>query len=429
MSKKPRKTRTNATKVIAEKVIVTDSFHVHRDMIIGHEVASAQAKDSAKSEYLSLLPEYDTIPLKPTSIAVSLQDNLVEYLNTLKFHLLFFYKPLALLSTSTFDYISEEACELVRRGKPAPTNVFGDDNLKGVNLIATDEWAETLAQCEPWHYDFELNTKQPTERDSRLHGHADEVMTKLGMAPPKSRSSKRRSKSTENKQFMLELGYTVFKNNLVRLCEVLQRCRTDKIPVTWGNDQDVYIGRKYISYLLGQYDPYGAETLLADIRRIYGSQLLRRVADWSILNLSTVPVYKILEFRKKNEDYLLQFWSLYREFLVAIELEPSELIRVVRKFENQIATQLSSLNSELALLRKNSEMSWIANISDKSFAHAVDGHQSSAWTFFGSPGLVAAITASHSNQPSSEAQGRRLQDELLARSSVAYLWKAKEEFG
>lgn len=59
----------------------------------------------------------NTIPFLPKSIAVGLQDNLVQYINELKFLLLFFDKPLAIFSNDALCFIDNELSLLKQKNK------------------------------------------------------------------------------------------------------------------------------------------------------------------------------------------------------------------------------------------------------------------------------------------------------------------------
>lgn len=98
----------------------------------------------------SIFDANNSVPILPNKIVVGLQDDLIQYNNELKYLLLFFERPVAYLS-STSNYIDEEAMDAARRGAKVVTNIWGDDDIKNIAVLETDDWMSTLNYCDVKH--------------------------------------------------------------------------------------------------------------------------------------------------------------------------------------------------------------------------------------------------------------------------------------
>lgn len=64
--------------------------------------------------------------LKPDfGVLATLQDDLLHFLNEMKFLMLFYDKPVAILTNVGFNCIPEDAIDIVRKGKTPRLNAFG----------------------------------------------------------------------------------------------------------------------------------------------------------------------------------------------------------------------------------------------------------------------------------------------------------------
>lgn len=396
-------------------------------------VADANPGKAGRS-YRPLQKEYDVIPSRPDSIAIGLQTNLIEFANSLKFQLLFFDKPHAILSTTGMDYIDEEAVHAARTGKPYRTSIWEDEeNLVGKEILATDEWLELMSHCEQWGGTINLVTDNSAEetRDSDIDAFLEFLNIK---EPPRYEGGVDEGKNgdditpEEADEIKRQLGYAAMRWQVIRLTHVLKHCYEKRISMVWGDEIDVSISRMYVDSLLQQYESSEDERLLADIRRLHGSRLLKRIRGWNILNLASVPVEQVVNFRKANHDLLDNFLSLYREFLLEIEDNPNRkrLNLAVNHWDGRLHEQLKNLNQELLNLRRPEKFQWLKKALEGQYESSKKGRLSSIWSFFGTPGLISALLAGYDNLTGS-TQSIQQRNKLIRQSSMGYLWKAKKE--
>jgi hypothetical protein len=386
------------------------------------------------SSYEPLAKEYDVIPSRPDSIAIGLQTNLIEFANALKFQLLFFDKPHAILSTPGMDYIDEEAVHAARTGKPYRTSVWEDEeNLVGKEILATDEWLELMSHCEQWGGGFNLVTDDSEEetRDSDIDAFLEHLNIKDPLGYKRGADEGKDEDDItpeEEDEIKMQIGYAALRWQVIRLTRVLKHCYEKRISMMWGDEIDVRVSRMYVSSLLQQYDSSEDECLLADIRRLHGSRLLKRIRGWNILNLASVPVVQIVKFRKANHDLLDNFLSLYRGFLLEIEENPNQkrLNLVANQWDRRLHEELKNLNHELLSLRRPEKFEWLKKAQEGQYESSKRGRLSSIWSFFGTPGLISALSAGYSNLTGS-TRSIQQRNKLIRQSSMGYLWKAKEE--
>jgi hypothetical protein len=384
--------------------------------------------------YEPLAKEYDVIPSRPDSIAIGLQTNLIEFANSLKFQLLFFGKPHAILSTPGMDYIDEEAVHAARTGTPYRTSIWeGEENLVGKEILATDEWLELMSHCEQWGGTINLVTDDSEEetRDSDIDTFLEFLNIK---EPPHYEEGVDEGKNVdditpeEEEEIKRQIGYAAMRWQVIRLTRVLKHCYENRISMVWGDEIDVKVSRMYVSSLLQQYESSEDERILADIRRLHGSKLLRRIRGWDILNLASVPVDQIVNFRTANHDLLDNFLTLYRGFLLEIEENPNQkrLNLMVNQWDRRLHEELSNLNKELLGLRRPEKFDWLKKAQEEQYESSKKGLLTSNYEFFGTPGLVSATLADYGNLAEA-TQPTQQRNKLIRQSSMGYLWKAKEE--
>jgi len=83
------------------------------------------------------------------------------------------------------------------------------------------------------------------------------------------------------------------------------------------------------------------EKIRAKIRMLKGADLLQEILSLEVFSVATVPVSRIVEFRKKNGDLLESFLTRYRGFRMEVqnELGKVDQVRAARADDRQGAGQ------------------------------------------------------------------------------------------
>jgi len=401
----------------------------------------------------------NSIPYLPNSIAVGLQPNLIQYLIELKFLLLFFEKPLAILSTPDFDFIDIETLDAVKRGERISTNFWGAPTaLKHVEVLATDEWQEIMSHCTTWYYNYRVShldkhlryfSEEGETSNSKGLGkiagseeipqRVDEIVAATGLGSDIStlelmallrQNDKKMNKKIKSKLF----GEIIVRLGFQRLLEVLERCRAERIPMVWGNVADLDIVEIYTHYLLDKHFQKSADPEVnATHRLLEGSRLLNELLDLEVVNLATAPVSRIISFRKSNSDLLENFLVDYRSFLTELQNTPQDGEKIVLNWTQKIVSDLNTLNKELLLTRREKEYKWLQRLSDAAYEGAKKGAVAAIWSFLGNPmlfaGAIGGMILDAAQKFSGDTGNRKEKEEaLLFRSSSGYLWKARKKF-
>lgn len=381
-----------------------------------------------------------TIPLLPNSIAASLQENLLDYLVELKFLLLFFEKPHAILSTTGCDFINAEVIEDVKKGKNPQTSAFKERNLTPIRLLATDEWAETLSHCECHEYDYKVSRKTEHLVD-QSHTNEVERILRITRGPGLTGKQVERlflasDKLTPDEQLEL-LGQWAIRLELNRLLGVLELSRDHKIPMIWSHINELGVSSLYARYLLLSLksDDQGAlkSSLKVALRMVEGGKLLRQILQLQVLNIAAVPVASVVEFRKKNRDLLENFLTKYRDFLSEVQVHPNDVDVLLEQHTQQLVSGLQEINSEIALRRRKRGYEFLRRLGGDNFFEAAGKCLPwASFSFLFAPWLAPVIAGAKGIGSALTGQlltEREAQLELLYRNSSGYLWKAAHELG
>jgi hypothetical protein len=387
----------------------------------------------------SIVENY-TIPLLPKSIAVGLHDNLLQYLIELKYLLLFFERPVAVLSNSGFNFISEETIDAVRKNKKPRANAFDEINLLHLEVLSTEEWDEIIAQCEPLYQETNIihtNSYPQTFPEENLIEKVDEIfkatdrtLGQVSTAKLFEMRSKKRKKGEIDKTF----GAYLLRMEMLRFLTVLEKCRAQRIPMIWGVDTDLIIVNTYTKYLMKKFVQEHADKQFTTLMRmIKGKDLLKEIFNIEIVNLATVPVSKIVEFRKSNADLLESFLTAYRGFLVEVQNSPAESIQIAESRAQKILDEMDTIKKELLILRKEKEYQWLRRISIAAYDGAKNGAKASIWSLLLNIPLLAGtigelLIKAATKLTEDLVNEREKENALLFRSSSGYLWKAHQEF-
>lgn len=382
-----------------------------------------------------------SIPLLPQSIAVGLQDDLIQYTIELKFLLLFFEKPLAVLSNSGFNFISEESVESVRQGKKPKISSFDEINLQHLNLLASEEWQELMSYCDPLYSETDLiiTDSLPTSgEEAELINEVDKIFahSSLGEFSTYELWDLFRGKKTklDDETYWDLVGAYITRMEMLRLLDILNICRKRRIPMVWGVDTDLAIVETYADYLIGKKE-YQSEDkqIRATMRLLRGKELLNEIFHLEVVNLATVPVSKIVDFRQSNADLLQSFLTKYRGFLVDLQNEPSKTDKVVQSHAQEIIEDMDTIRKELLLLRNARKYKWLQHISSAAYDGASAGVLASIWSLLFNPIISAGVVGTVLTKAAAKLTGdfageEEQEDAILFRASSGYLWKAHEKF-
>jgi len=368
----------------------------------------------------------DTIPLLPNRIAANLQGDVLAYMSELKFLLLFYERPLAILSTHDLCFINDEVVDQCRKGRAVHTNFSDDsDGLANVEALGSDEWEHIASNCDCWQYGYDdLDSGKSHESED-----IDALDSLIQSAYPDQDvpTFEQLSSCIRSGDATFEIvGHWVLRISLSRLVRILHKCREEDIALVWGEPLEVEVVKVFIRQLIDRVEE-GDEShrsLRADFRTLKGDDLLREILNLDIVDLTTVPCEKIIDFRARNSDLLSNFLTLYRSFLVDIQCEPSQLYAITQKYAQSIASELNTLTNELILLRRDQEFGWLRRCK----RWAGDLSQSALWSLLLSPLQLVMKAAEVAGSASlSVAESLQERNALIAKSSAGYLWKAGKE--
>lgn len=376
-----------------------------------------------------------SIPWLPNSIAVGLQDDLIQYCIELKFLLLFFERPLAILSNSGFNYISKDSVESVRRGKIPKVSGFDEINLSHLDILGTDEWDELMANCESIYTQTNVNVSDESPANADFEK-VDEIFSEispLGNIPTVEIHNVSSQENMANEEFETLFREYIVRLEMLRMVEILELCQERRIPMVWGVSQDIVIADMYSKYLLKQHAQEDDEQVRATLRMLKGNRLLQEIFNIDIINIATVPVSDIIEFRISYNDLLDSFLTKYRKFLVAVQNEPMKAEQIVQTQTQSILEEMNTLRQELLILRNARKYTWLQRLSEVAFESASIGSITATWNLILNPIILASkvgetLIKAATKHAGDEASKREKENALLFRSSSGYLWKAHEEF-
>lgn len=376
----------------------------------------------------------NTISFLPNSILISLSRDLLQLLNELKYLLLFFEKPLAILSNPYGDFLNEEAISSFKKDRAPKTNIFDDKMLINTKIIATDEWDEVMGYCEPEYCELKLEVSKSVDFENSEDEELNELMrfAKLHYTPDFAK--KRKEDLSEEEYFLLEVGWVMQLNDIRRLYENLKRCRKRNIPMMWGSEAELHTSRIYTEFLLNKNRQKNfLRNSYSKIRQIKGHSLLREVMNLKTINILTAPVNKIVEFRKKNADLLNNFLIQYRNFLVQVQIDPESADKIIETETQNLIEKINTINNEISLLRDNRNYRWLSVISKEAYESAKGPFSVATWGALSSPLFSILALGGKLVKSTGKLMGVKFETNikertLLLRNSSGYLWKASKEF-
>lgn len=382
------------------------------------------------------MKESYTIPLLSDSIAVSLQTDLLDFYNETKFLLLFFDNPLTVLSTNRFEVINEETIEDYKKNITPKTLLGTDFSLSNTGLLLTDEWGELMSYCDIYTAGYEMAKPESFENgllSPALQKHIQTIQT---------RPYDHDLDATDDNFSLMDMFHDIsnsinriksqtFEMQLWRLELLLAECYQKKIPMVWSNDVDLAACKFYLEFLLAQQQEQFINVKPdADMRHLLGQSLLREVLEFDIINITTIPTNKIIDFKKNNKDLLDNFLSFYSTFLVDLQAAPKDVKKVTAVYSQKLRASLSDIQKELSVLKSTRKHSWLSFISKELFEALKKGLTSGTWSLLGSAlsttGKLIDLGAKGSDL---EIQNDDKLRSLIINSSAGYLWKAKEKLG
>lgn len=374
-----------------------------------------------------------TIPLIPNSMTISLQEDILQFMVEMKFILLFIDKPMTILSTSNFDYLSEEIIGEIKKGKKPATNLNNDiNNFQFLSAVATDEFDELLSYCEPIHYEMN-STEVPKDAEyyDNYYSEVDNIFQVLGIQFSGhvgilfTRFEDIIKKFPEKESFFITLSRLYV--DMYRILEVLKTCKKSNSSMIWSSENERTLCGMYSKYLiLSNKKDDSLKKKSPTIRRLIGADLLREIFDLEIVNISTVPSKNIIDFRKDNKDLLDNFLMNYREFLLEIQHDPTESKKILSKHSTLLVDEFKKINSEILLHRRNNQFGWLKNISEPVFEGAKKGTLISILSSFENPAALLGLLGSNLLK---ERTNKVTEDNILFSNDVAgYLWKAHDKW-
>jgi len=379
-----------------------------------------------------------TIPWLPNSIAVGLQDDLIQYTIELKFLLLFFEKPMAIMSNCGFNFISEETIEDVKKGRKPRVSAFDEINLSNLDILGTDEWQELMEFCEPIYTETNvivsnkpLDKKQFKEDYVKINK-VDEVFSVVSpLGKLSTEQLHRKSKKKTDEELLHEY---MMRMEMARIIDVLQLCQDKNIPMVWGVTSDLVVVDLFTKYLLEKHAKEGLEKTDENlISLLKSNKLLQEVFQLEIVNLATAPISNIIKFRKSNADLLQNFLLKYRKFLVEVQNEPLKAEMIARNHTQGILEEMNTIKQELLLLRQEKKYNWLRRISETAYDSAKIGALAAIWSLLLNPILLTGVLGetlvkSAAKHGQDVVSNKERENALLFRSSSGYLWKAHKEF-
>lgn len=379
-----------------------------------------------------------TIPLLPNNIVVGLQNDLIQYVIELKFLLLFFEKPVALLDNIAGQFIDEQAVDDARNGRKPKTSMFSllndEDDDSGIlfdSLLGTDEWSELLLNCTPHFVTHELNQVEGSELDHISHEAREVVLFEFGDEASFHESIKNEPYDT---RMMMAIGRSAAISGIDRFISLMNVCEVKNAPMLWASPNELWITRIYSKFLIekNRKENFSRE-YVKSFRQINGHKLLREIFNLEIANVYNIPISAIIEFRSRNADLLSSFLTHYRGFLSSLQSEPEKIDLLIEARTQEIAKDINTINAELAILRNNRGYKWLKTLSSDAYDKASKGTPAAIWGLLSNP----LVTAMHLGMELAQLGGKlvgiqlesnEMEKALLIRNNNAYLWKAKETF-
>lgn len=374
---------------------------------------------------------HDTLPLIPDSVAVGLQNDIIQYYNELKFNLLFFNEPIAILSTPTFDNINNEIVSLVKAGKPLPATALGEPSyLRNYQIIATDEWEELMSYCIEFQFTMEIFDKIDS---SKISNELEKQIDNIVPSPFGTYLSENdKEYDWNNEHFQIMKRYV--KIQMHRLESILDHCYDNKISMIWSNEVDTSLCQIYLKKMIKEQEAnlFNRKNR-TKVRQLLGQELLKEILNFQVINISAVPTDKIVDFKKRNQDLLNNFLVYYREFLSTLQAEPKKYIEITEKYSQSLSQKLQDINNEILILKNARKYKWMNLISEEAFDSAKKGLPVGIWGLLSNPYSIAFALGIKLIELGGKALGFKLnKDEKLKtfilNSSAGYIWKAKETF-
>jgi hypothetical protein len=390
----------------------------------------------------------NTIPLLPNRIAIGLHDDLIQFLIETKFLLLFCDNPWLVFHTDFGAYLNPRIVEAVRQGHESEEVTEVRKHLRHLDAVKSPEWDEIIRLSSPSYMQFEESvpdqdcTNDVADRQRRV----EEVLTSVGASKPGA-YEKLFSPNPENegiadiplleKKGMSKKTLTflrVLHTKFFLLVSILDTCAQENIPMVWTQEHNLSICEIYTKHLANKLGEDFADDDAATLRRLHGDALMREILNLEIVNVATVPIDRLLEFKQRYRDLLDNFLTYYRGFLASVQSKPEDVRSLTQEYGQNIVVSLREIQNEVLLLKKQQDYKWLDRISNAAFESANKGLITAAWdclmnplAFLVSnlPGL-AKFAAKGATAAAKDLQAQR---QLLVRSNSGYLWRAREEFG
>jgi hypothetical protein len=329
------------------------------------------------------------------------------------------------------DYLTEETIHLLRTGQTPQTNIDPEkQNFKHIEALTTDDFTDIMSHCEAVHFEM-LTTKSEKVKDRDyydLYYHeVDEIFRTVGIKFAGHAGQFFGDFDALTQKFPDREQYIVtaccMYINMYRLLEIFKVSRESRSSMVWASDND--------KLLCGIYAKYCAATVGREktgnenIRRILGSNLAQEIHSLDIVNLATVPVHEIVNFRKNNIDLLTNFLLTYRDFLVDIQASPSESTEITKGHAKDIVKKFKEINKEILIHRKEREFGWLKRLSEPIFNSAQKGDIASIFSKLIDPfALIGMLGIGLLNLRSDSIN----EEKMLLSNDSGYLWKAHENW-
>ena len=380
----------------------------------------------------------NTIELIPSSVAIGLQNDVLQFYNEVKFNLLFFDNPIAILSTSNFDAINAEDIHLIKKKWKFSESPFtGQSALRNYEIVATEEWDELMSYCKTWDYTFTLRDKtDKIETDATLSEELENVIEETAQTLKKKKGTFiNNGREIEWTEDIISFFKEIAKLQFIRLEELLDYCYDKEVSMIWSNETDTLSCQAYLQKLIKNNEDklFKKDVDNTKLRQILGDKLLQSVMNFKILNISAVPTDKIIEFKNKNKDLLNNFLIYYREYLAIMQSDPKKYKEITQKYTQELAQKLNEINNEILISRDTKKYKWINTISKEAYDSAKKSLPIGIWSILSNPYGIATALGMKLINIGYKAIGVELNEEekfkkFLLNSSAGYLWKARETF-
>jgi hypothetical protein len=319
----------------------------------------------------------------------------------------------------------------------------GPDNrtkLRNLDVLLTSDWDALSQFCQFEYPDAEFNVvDNPRISDSQRE--IDQIQD----LPMHERSIEELQEMDLDKYSVDEqqkiLRAMVIRWHLAVMKEMLDRSVASGHTLVWNNEQGRWLCDIYVRHLLRRLahreepeTPYTDQDDPVKISHLIGTAILEDLFKCDAFNLLSVPPHKIVEFRRKYNDLLVNFQDEYWKFVLEIQDDPKNSQRHIENYATRIRTGLRALDGEISTIRRKKGYAWLRRMGDEVYSIAITGAAIAALWNIGSPtlligpvaGWLVAQFAKFGNDVISE---REQVAAALQKCSFSYVWKAERQFG